>query len=108
MVEVVVSLIKNNDKIYKIEVDNDDCYSEGDGTIMITVDWQKIALDAIERLVDLRHRSIEVEQVRERTPTPPIREDTFKYNEPCVCEKKPNNDYPCLCDIHSDEITSNE
>jgi hypothetical protein len=28
-------------------------------------------------------------------PTPPITEDKFKFNSPCVCE---NNDYPCLCD----------
>ena len=28
-------------------------------------------------------------------PTPPITEDKFKFNSPCVCE---NNDNPCLCD----------
>ena len=31
-------------------------------------------------------------------PSPPIKEDTFKFNSKCVCEKKEDNDYPCLCD----------
>jgi len=34
----------------------------------------------------------------EEEPSPPIREDAFKYNSKCVCEKKEDNDYPCLCD----------
>ena len=47
--------------------------------------------------------------VKERTPTPPIPEDTFKYNDTCVCEKKPNNDYPCLCDDYGPrELDANE
>ena len=28
----------------------------------------------------------------------PIVEDGFRTNNECVCEKKPDNDYPCLCD----------
>ncbi len=28
----------------------------------------------------------------------PIREDWFRTNAECVCEKKPDNDYPCICD----------
>jgi len=33
-------------------------------------------------------------------PEQPIVEDGFRTNNECVCEKKPNNDYPCLCDEH--------
>tara|TARA_R110000823_G_scaffold310939_1_gene436120 strand:- start:2060 stop:2497 length:438 start_codon:yes stop_codon:yes gene_type:complete len=29
---------------------------------------------------------------------PPIVEDGFRTNNECVCEKTPDNDYPCLCD----------
>ena len=36
--------------------------------------------------------------LEEELPSPPIREDAFKYNSKCVCEKKEDNDYPCLCD----------
>tara|TARA_R110002012_G_scaffold203845_2_gene373265 strand:- start:424 stop:900 length:477 start_codon:yes stop_codon:yes gene_type:complete len=33
---------------------------------------------------------------------PPIVEDGFRTNNECVCEKKPDNDYPCLCDEADD------
>ncbi len=29
---------------------------------------------------------------------PPITEDWFRTNAVCVCDKTPDNDYPCLCD----------
>ena len=39
---------------------------------------------------------------------PPIREDSFKFNTKCVCSKEGNNDYPCVCDIHEDEVAELE
>jgi len=35
---------------------------------------------------------------KEELPEPPIREDWFRTNVECVCDKTPDNDYPCLCD----------
>jgi len=39
----------------------------------------------------------------EENPEPPITEDWFRTNGECVCEKKPDNDYPCLCDEVEEE-----
>lgn len=38
-------------------------------------------------------------------PTPPITEDKFKFNSPCVCE---NNDNPCLCDDYGPQEEEEE
>ena len=38
---------------------------------------------------------------------PPITEDSFKFNTKCVCSKEGENDYPCMCDIHEDEVEEN-
>ena len=78
-VEVISVKVKKNDKIYNIGVDEDDLYSEGDGSIMITLDWQKIALFAIETLQDLRD-SNEVQQVEEND-SPPNYDEEQTNNE---------------------------
>ena len=39
----------------------------------------------------------------EEDPELPITEDWFRTNGECVCEKKPDNDYPCLCDEVEEE-----
>ena len=33
------------------------------------------------------------------TPEMPIAEDWFWSNSECVCDKTPDNDYPCWCDM---------
>ena len=44
----------------------------------------------------------------EENPEPPITEDWFRTNGECVCEKKPDNDYPCLCDEVEEEEKERE
>ena len=76
--EFISVKVKKNDKIYNIGLDKDDLYDEGDGSIMITLDWQKIALFAIETLQDLRDgNEVQVEE----NDTPPNYDEEQTNNE---------------------------
>ena len=59
MVEVIAVIVKHNEHIYKIGVDEDDIYREHEdsGSLSIHLHWEKIAFDAIRRLVDLSSTS---------------------------------------------------
>ena len=41
--------------------------------------------------------------VEEEIPTPPIKEDLFKFNSKCECEEPDENTYHCLCDEIEEE-----
>jgi len=43
------------------------------------------------------HNAFVIDEEYEGDP-PPCREDGFYTNAKCVCEKKKNNNYACLCD----------
>jgi len=74
MAEILSVNVKYNDKIYKIGLDGNDYYTEDDGCILITLNWQKIAFDAITRLVDICNID-----VSENDQNPP--EYTIENNE---------------------------
>ena len=96
MAEILSVNVKFDDKIFKIGVDEDDIYSEGDGTIMITINWEKIAFDAIRRLVDICNIDISNIDVVENESVQNPPEYTNEVGE---CTREHRTTTPCvLCD----------